>query len=522
MVPETENKPIDKTRRGLLGRAFSAFSRSFRGTKKAQLAVDVTSTGAPGDKKEPLLAPLKRQSSGHGLYSRYGLLGLHRHGADSFGFDGFLQEVGKFNPVYVEPFFQILMRRAAMPRIALIILSSALNERQYVVEGATPEIEKFHQQWIDRVMPQILKRAANAIWYGWQPYVIDWGVDEAGKLLPSKFNDVDPFTTQALEHEDTKAFAGLAAEGHRFGVERSFKLTWEGNYNNHYGEGQALTCYPYWWAHSVMLVWCLRYYERSVDPVRIAFAKNVSVPTGQIDGNGEPVHVDLTELVAEALDLASGGDSAAVPVGEEGEELVKLETLEMPDRSDTFLKMLAYLEQKQLTATLGMPGLGIATPVGDIGSQDSRVAEKVQLRILEHASNMPIEAINEHLLPLVHKANGLKGPVPVLRGKAFKREQQEVLLDLFKAGMEQPRPQIGEDGKPTGLSFRPGDLMRFDKVAKALDLPIHDIVEVARKIHEMEPQGPGKGGRPQEPLNPVDTDSGDVTRAEARASGRER
>ena len=504
---------------GIFSRAAAAFSRSVRGA----LAFKVDSKAPANSDKEPLLKPMRRNSSGGG-YSRYGLLGLlGRNGfdSDSYGFGSFLSEIGKFNPVYVEPFFQILMRRAAMPRIALIILSSALSERQYIVEGASPEVEAFHQKWIDQVMPQILKRASNAIWFGWQPYVIDWAVGPDDSILPVKFNDVDPFSTQALEDEHTKAFAGLMAEGQNYGLERSFKLTWEGHYGNHYGEGQALTAYPYWWAHSALLVWTMRYYERSVDPVRVAFAKNVSVPTGEVDANGAPIHVDLTELVAEMLDMAQGGASAAVPVGEDGEELVKIETLEMPDRSDTFLKILAYLEQKQLLATLGMPGIGVSGAVGDLGGQDARVAEKLQLRILEHASNMPIEAINEYLLPMVHKANKLPGPCPVLRGKAFKREQQETLLELIKSGMAQPLPEIGKDG-PTGKSYRIEDLVRWDKVGKSLDIPMHDIAEVARNIEEMEEQAPGKGGRPSEPLNPVDTESGDVGRAEARAAGRDR
>lgn len=520
MTESKENNTPEKTP-SLLGRVKTMFSR-----KKAELAIDLSDMSTKDEKSgknEPLLKPMKRQSSS--TVNQHGLLGVIGNGifdTDRYGFNSFLSEIGRFNPVYVEPFFQVLMRRSAMPRIALIILSSALTERQYVVEGSTPEVEKFHQTWIDKVMPQILQRAANAIWFGWQPFIIDWAVDEQGNILPHKFNDVDPFNTQAIEAEDTKAFAGLRTEGATFGLDRSFKLTWEGHYNNHYGEGQALTCYSWWWASSVMTVWMLRYYERSVDPVRIAFAKNISVPTGQLDNLGNPIHVDLTELVAEMLDAAQGGASAAVPVGEDGEELVKIETLEMPDRSDTFLKAISYLEQKQLLATLGMPGIGISGAVGEISGGDARVAEKLQLRVLEHASNMPIEALNEYLIAMVHKANKLPGPVPVLRGKAFKREQQDVLLELLKSGMEQPRPEIGQDG-PTGKSFRSADLIRWDKIGQALDLPMHDIAEVARKIEEMEEQAPGKGGRPKEPLNPVDVESGaNVTRAEARASGRDR
>jgi len=522
-VTDTPNNSNPAPRPTMIGRARSFLSRFSR--KKAELAIDLSDMQSQGEargKNEPLLKPMKRQASS--AINQHGLLGVIGNGVfdtDRYGFNSFLSEIGRFNPVYVEPFFQILMRRSPMPRIALIILSSALTERQYVVEGASPEVEKFHQDWIDKVMPQILQRASNAIWFGWQPFVIDWGVDDDGNLLPMKFNDVDPFSTQAIEQEDTKAFSGLRTEGATFGLDRSFKLTWEGNYNNHYGEGQALTCYSSWWSASVLNVWMCRYFERSVDPVRIAFAKNISVPTGTVDGAGAPVHVDLTELVAEALDAAQGGASTAFPIGEDDEELVKIETLEMPDRSDTFLKAIAFYEQKQLLSTLGMPGIGISGTGGDV-AVDARVAEKLQIRVLEHASNMPVDAMNEYLIAMVHKANKLPGPVPTLKGKAFKREQQETLLELFKAGMAQPLPEIGENG-PTGKSYRLEDLIQWDKVGKSLDLAMHDIAEVARKAEEMEEQAPGKGGRPKEPLNEVDVKSGNnVTRSEARAAGRDR
>lgn len=494
------------------------------------------STAGSSREEEPLLKPFERRQPG-GIYNGLiggvnGARGLAGFGGligqDRYGFDSWLGDIGRFNPLAVEPFIQVLMRRAVMPRMALIILGSALTERQYVVEGSTPEIERFHQQWVDRLMPRVLRSATNAIWYGWQPFALDWGVDADGCVVPIRANDVDPFTTEARHYEETGRFAGISAEGQTFDEARSLVLTWEGQFGDPYGEGQALSCYPYWYAHSVMLVYAMRYYERSVDPVRIGFAKNIKVATGRKNDDGSQEMANLADVLREVLDLAANGDSLTLPIGDpsqgEDSELVRIDTLEQPDRSDTFLKMLAYLEQKQLTGALSLPGLGISSPVGgDIGGQDARISEKFQLRVLEYASDMPIEALNDTLIPLVHKANGLTGPVPVLRGKAFKREQQDTLLQLFKSAISQPIPEIGEDGQPTGRSYRPGDLMRFDKIGRSLDIPMHDVVEVARAAHELEPQAPGKGGRPQEPLNDLDPEgANDVTRAEARASGRER
>lgn len=465
---------------------------------------------------EGLFDPYRRNSIGGSYSAMLNSRGLF---SDDFGWDSWLGELGKFNPLAVNPFIQVLMRRSVMPRMALIILGSALTERQYVVEGSTPEIEAFHQRWIDRMMPRILRSAVNAIWYGWQPFILDWGVDQDGMILPIRANDVDPFHATARHFIETGSFAGITVDGQTFDEARSLALTWEGQFGDVYGEGQCNTVYPYWYAHSVMLVWCMRYYERSVDPVRVGFAKNIKVATGRQNADGTPEKANLADVLREVLDLAANGDSLSVPIDEAGADAVRIDTLEMPDRADTWLKMLGYLEQKQLLGAMSLPGIGLGGVGGEIGGQDARTAEKFQLRVLEHASNMPLEALNSTLIPMVHKVNRLPGPIPTLRGKAFKREQQEMLSGLLQTALNQPVPQVGPDGRPTGSSYRPADLIKFDRLGRALDIPMNEVVEVARAV--LEPQAPGVGGRPEEPLNDDPESSMDVSRAEARRSGRE-
>lgn len=470
-----------------------------------------------------LFTPLKRRGiSTRSIFG--GGSGVGRSGSllgDALGFQNFLGEVGKFNPLYVEPWMMKLMRRAVMPRLALIIMGAALREKSYAVVGGLPEVRKFHQDWIDGLLPQLLRSAPLAVWYGWQPFILDWTVTERGEFVPFKARDLDPNDCEIIETEVTKDFAGVLIGDQFFDASRAFKLTWEGEHGNHYGCPMALTVYPYWWAWSVLLCWTMRYYERSVDPVRMAMAQNVSVATGEVDSNGDPVYVDLTELVAEALDIAAGGDSVAFPLGDEGEKLVNLETLKLEDRSDAFMKMLAYLEEKQFTGSLMLPNIGVASTGGDVKGQDSRVTEKTQLRILDHVSELVIEPLNE-LIAQVHRQNRKPGPPPRVEGRAFKREQQEMLLELFSKAMAQPFPEV-RDGVLTGQAYRPGDLLMFDEIAKALNIPSRDVEQVARSLAELLPQAPGEGGRPSEPLNdPSIPSGGDVSRPEARAAGRDR
>lgn len=481
-----------------------------------------TSGGRPYGEKKPFASPHRRRSSGMPFGSRYGstpfagrggLGGLG--GLDHFGFNKHLRDIGKFNPFQVAPFYQQLMRRAAMPRIALIIVGSALRERRYVVDGSTAAIDRFHQGWLDRLLPQVLRRAPEAIWFGWQPFILNWSRDYDGAVIPHGAIDIDPFEAEVLEDEDTREFSGLLADGQEYGLERSLKLTWEGRYGNHYGEGQALTCYPYWWAHSVLLLWTMRYYERSVDPIRIGMCRNIAMPTDRTNPDGTQLKVDLADLVLDALEVVAGGEPAVFPApdGDGDQPPVKFENFEFPDRSDTWMTALHYMEQKQLQATLSLPGIGLSVQ-GDVSFSASREAAKTQLRILEQASEMPLEAINDHLIPLVHRLNRLPGRPPRARGSGFKREHEETLLKLFSQALGESVPYIDpKTGKPNGKFYRPLDILRWEKMARELEMPFLEPGEVARAEAELGPQAPGKGGRPQEPLS---------ERADDRGAGLER
>lgn len=495
-------------------------ARAGSSSRKRELnALDLAGLAGVGDAgtPKPIAKPFRRRNAGTGLSGRIlgsGFSSFRIPDGDALGLSVHMGELGRFNPLIVTPFHQRLMRRSVYPRLALTILKAALSQRQYVVEGDDATTEAFHQRWIDALLPSILRRATDAIWHGWKPFALDYErVD--GLWVPVRANDLDVFDTTALRDPESGHYVGLQTEDGRYGPERSFWLTWDGEQGDPYGEGQALTCYPYWWAASVALVWMMRYYERSVDPVRIAFARNISVPTGRANADGTPEMVDLTQLVAEAMDATAGGDSMAMPIGEaddgKSEELVKIETLDLPDRADQWMKLLDRLEQRQFMSTLSLPGVSVAT--GETTFASSREAAKVQLSILEFASDMPLEALNERLIPLVHKLNNLPGEPPKAKGKAFKREQEETLRELLKAYLTETVPEVNEDGEQTGKFYRVGDQIRWPFLLRALDIAGFETSEIARNKEDILPPAPGKGGRPTEPLG---------QRGEDRASGLDR
>jgi hypothetical protein len=459
---------------------------------------------------QALLQPFRRSSPYTG--NRY--TGLVGHGGTDLGFNSYIdQELGKFNPTYVNPILQGLMRRSPIPRISLTLMAAALSERQYVVTGSTPAIESFHQRWINRLLPQLTSRATNAVWFGWQPFVLDYGIDDR-YIVPIRANDTSVHTTDAWVNQFNQ-FAGLRTNGASFSIHRSHKMTWQGDWGNHYGEGQHLACYPAWYAWSCLLVWAMRYYQRSIDPIRIAFCRSISIPLPkkQRQKLGKNT-VDLATVVSHSLAKIKNGGSIAVPMGRDGTDAVRLEQLEFADRADTWLKMISQQEQTQSTSCLVLPSSGTVQTYGSVNSLDARIANMNQLRMFEFISNeLVVRPINEQLLPTVHALGNFEGPCPQLEGQGFQRETIESFQKILGNILAQPTPEIGEDGRPTGRWLRPLDMIKIGGLFQAMRVPHHSMSEVARTLDELGGQAPGVGGRPVEPQS---------ERADERARGLDR
>lgn len=483
----------------------------------------------PGDasrygSREPagLFKPVRRKFGmttsvfGRGWHNAFGGLGV----GDS---STFLGDLGIFNPLYVPMWLQALMKRAVMPRIALIILAASLRERRYVLTDSSQENIEFHNSWLRDLFPRILKHAGDAIWYGWKPFIIDWGM-RAGAIVPVRARDQAPDGVEAAR-DDWGEFCGVFLGDEFLDFHRCLCLTWGEESGDPYGTAQALTVAPYWYGWSILMVDMMRYYSRSVDPARIAQAKNIAVATGA-DSTGVISYQDLTEVVAEAFDALGNGASACLPMDKDGNPLVKFDTLDIPDRADTYLKAVAYFEEKQFVGTNILPGIGVASEFGSMTGQDARISEKTQLSILDFVGAMPEEPLNQ-LIAIVHRMNKRPGPPPKMKGKPLKREQLDTFKDLFKTAMNTPQPVIGENGRPTGEFYNPASLLKFEELCEYLDLPYHLPKSVAESLEGFEAVqewfNKGKGGRPEEPLNDVDIQSGgDVSRHEARESGRDR
>lgn len=431
--------------------------------------------------------------------------------------DGDLYEdLLEFNPIWVEEWEQRWSKRSAIVRMAHVQLVADLEDRDYVLEGGTREAREFHEAWLERILPKILDHVVDATWYGWQPFAIEWeerahwpegsplGVSDA--WVPAHVKDLDPFWS-APYLDERGDIQRIEANGESYGREQILWMTWQQEQDNVFGDGQAIAANPWWRALSLLLLWKLGYYEHSVDPQRLAWAKNIKYT------HSDGTKVDLAEILADVVAALSGGDSGGLPLeyDENGNPFAKIETLNLPDRSDTFIKAIDKVTDVLYTAALIIPGAGFTANSQAFAS--SRSSEKRQVAVVQLVGQLVVKAVNRPGGPLenAHRINGLKGPCPKLKARPLKREQLDLLKELIKPLLNQPIVETNEDGQLTGKSYRGQDLVNIEAALGLMDIPTRSSRSVARNLPD-EP-APGAGGRPTDPYG---------ERAEDRNSGLER
>jgi len=411
------------------------------------------------------------------------------------------EDLLEFNPIHVEEFMARWSKRHSKVRLAHVILTAALKGRSYVLEGGTDQARKFHEEWVERVLPDVLKHVVDATWYGWQPFAIEWepvdvwpafspyGLRDA--WIPGRIIDLDPYWTVPTLNRFGEV-ESLDSMGQHYGPDQVLRMTWQQEGSNVFGDGQCICANPHWKGLSLESLWMLSYYERSVDPSRLAWAADLKYT---IDGEER----DLSEIMADGVDALGNGDSAGLPLkyDENGNPLAKVDLLEVADRADTWIKAKDSFGQDLWEAALVLPGIGLSSSGFDYAS--ARQAEKQQVAILEHIGDLPVEAFNRRggAIETAHRLNGLEGPCPRLVARPFKREQIETLREMLKPSMNEVVPEVDEEGKLTGRSYRPHDVLDYEAGFKRMELPTKPVRHVARIIDDA--PAPGVGGRPEEP-----------------------
>lgn len=176
----------------------------------------------------------------------------------SIGFDwsrtlGFseeqIEDLMRFNLVFEVPeMFARWMQKDVIVRAGLIYLSSSLQDRAWTLEGGTPEARAFHRRWLTRLLPQVMENTARAVWYGWQPIVLNYryhyryelenGDVVPDAMVPHSAFDTNPYRAAPIVDE-FRVLQGIETAEGTWPKERAIALTWFGEDGNLFGQGQA-------------------------------------------------------------------------------------------------------------------------------------------------------------------------------------------------------------------------------------------------------------------------------------------
>lgn len=437
------------------------------------------------------------------------------------------QDLSKFNSYYEVPeFFQRWMLRDVVVRTGLIFLKSSLNDRPWILKGNTiPQVKAFHGAWIERLLPQLMEKAAWAVYYGWVPMVVDyeyksrWPYESEDRLeeavVPWVAHDVSSFTTEPLL-DDRGQLEGLHTNGSDLlGLyvdqdpafwprERSLYLNWFEEQGSPFGNGQNGVIFPYWLLSSMLRLWAAKNGETNLQGRYAAFCEK-----GLVEMFGGDVE-QLSTVVGEALSQLKNGGWATLPAKIDpatGKNAVWLEPIETEDRMESFLKYLAWCDRMRLLGVLCLPGIGFDADKGATFSE-GRTATQTQRSVLEEIGNIVLTALNRPggLIETVHRLNGLPGDPPWIKGRPYSRDQEEMFRSIAVSLLTQKLAYVGPDGKFKNEFYIGGECVDLESLISQLGVPTFSTKLFARKNVE---QPPGAGGRPQEPgVRQDDRDAG--------------
>jgi len=429
--------------------------------------------------------------------------------SQTLGFtDEQVADLVKFNLVYEVPeVFARWMMKDVIVRAGLIYLSSSLQDRAWTLEGGTPESRAFHRRWLTRIIPEIMEHTAKAVWFGWQPLILNYRYHlryklEGGQvfqdaMVPHSAFPVNPYTSHPCV-DDFRVLQSIETIDGTWPKERAIALTWFGEEGNLFGQGQASVVFPYWIISTLMRLWLARNAETNLQGRYAAFCRKGLVEMA--DGTEQ----QIATIAIDALSQLSNGDWITLPQKvdpETGKNVIELEKIESEDRMDSFLKGLGWMDRMKLIGTLLSPDIGFDPEKGTTFSQ-GRTSEKTQTAVLEGIGNIPIRTANKPygLIENVHEMHGLPGDAPRLVGRPYRRDQEELYSKVLNTLLTSPLAHVDKEGNSTGLFYTGGDLVDPADLLKQLGMKVRDPASVARSLDKIEP-GKDEGGRPPEPIS---------------------
>lgn len=355
----------------------------------------------------------------------------------------------------------------------------------FSVRHPDPQLAVETEAWLWPILPRLLAGAARGFVYGNTVCVLDWTRRTLRIEVPTKRGDRTRRKTvththfgNAFEvHPDATTYnldeqgeiLSVSILGETYSAERVAAWIWDPEFGEIVGQAAARRAWLPYCAWLIVRLLRDKYLERSVDSPRLAFT-----PEGKIDVDGR--EVTIPDYVVDLLLELSGSGAAALPsvTDAQGKEKYRVQTLDLPDRSNVWAEAIDRCEAEILKAFLCPPGLASLEEAGGGGARalDGMLREYVEnlaefaavglTRLVEivHRKNHDPDKVSPPWIEAtdVGKAAARKVYQDVLhmvnqaaRGEIAMRTDVPKLLDKLGIPLrEPPVDPFGEDEPPEG------------------------------------------------------------------------
>jgi hypothetical protein len=280
----------------------------------------------------------------------------------------------------------------------------------YYVRHSDKRVVRETEAWLWPLLPDVLAAAAHAFAYGAVPVILDWGQedlrievprDEGGvrnKSLPGHTHFVAAHEVWPGDVEVELAKGRLAAlryEGRRYQADRVCLFVWDPEFGCFSGQGARRRAWRDYVASLLVGVLQSQYLERSVDAPRVVWA-----PPGSHTVDGQ--EVSTLDYIAQLLQALLGAGTLSLPSTRDarGDKRYELETLDLPDRSDTWEQALNRYDGGILKSYLVPPSL---TGVEDLAATGAKILDGMLREFIQDLAQF---AAN-HLTALVRTVHRL-------------------------------------------------------------------------------------------------------------------
>ena len=355
----------------------------------------------------------------------------------------------------------------------------------YSVTHKDPKIRKETEEWLWPLLPKLLTAYARAYAYGAIPVVFNWGRETLKIEVPS--GDEGDTRTKTLKNHThyvsvhtirppevqidhtNDVLDSITYLGEDYGSDRARVVQWDSEFDSFRGQGARRRAWRAYCTSLIIETLEANYLERSVDNPRVAYAPS---GTEKINGVDTPIPHYMNQLLASLR--GTGSITLPSAFDENGNRLYELQTLELPDREDIWMKAIGRREQRMLISYLAI--LGTDASAAAAKTVDGLLKEFIQ-DIAEWVSNDITE-----ILATVHRANYDEDKVPPPELEA---------TDVGKSSAKKILTEV--------LRMSSGDqINRWLDVNKTLDRLGAPVLE--QELEPPEPPAPaGPGLKPDDP-----------------------